>query len=174
MLSQGWFFKPIQVFRFQSSSLSFLHSLNMHINTLILASLPLAANAINIVQSNDDGWAEINLRTFYKTLKSAGYAALISAPAVNKSGTGSTTATPKALTTACEFNSCPAGSPATGSYAGDANINYVNSYPATAIEYGIDTFAPKIFGKKPDLAVAGPNVGSMFCHPPYRLELSVD
>jgi 5'-nucleotidase len=36
----------------------------------------------------------------------------------------------------------------------------VNSYPVTAIKYGIQTLSPKFFGGAPDIAVTGPNVGS--------------
>ena len=39
-------------------------------------------------------------------------------------------------------------------------MQYVNSYPVTAIRYGIDTLVPKFFGGEPDIAVTGPNVGS--------------
>ena len=39
-------------------------------------------------------------------------------------------------------------------------LQYVNSYPVTAIRYGINTLAPKFFGGEPDIAVTGPNVGS--------------
>lgn len=132
----------------------------MHLPTLILATLPLSTNAANILLSNDDGWAELNIRTFYQTLKSAGYTALISAPAVNKSGSGSLTATPEPLITPCEFNSCAAGSPAYGANKTDLFVNYVNSYPATAVEYGVETLAGRLFGGAPDLVVGGVNVGS--------------
>lgn len=40
------------------------------------------------------------------------------------------------------------------------SLQYVNSYPVTSIRYGIDTLAPRFFGGEPDIAVAGPNVGS--------------
>ena len=40
------------------------------------------------------------------------------------------------------------------------HLQYVNSYPVTAIRYGINTLAPKFFGGEPDIAVTGPNVGS--------------
>ncbi|KAK3708958.1 hypothetical protein LTR37_011122 [Vermiconidia calcicola] len=37
---------------------------------------------------------------------------------------------------------------------------YVNSYPVTAMKYGINTLAKESYGGKSDIAVAGPNVGS--------------
>ncbi|GFF41087.1 acid phosphatase [Aspergillus udagawae] len=131
----------------------------MHLLPLVL--LPLTAQAINIVSSNDDGWAEINIRQFYKALTAAGHSVVVSAPAENQSGTGSSDKTPTTLTKPCEFNSCPSGSPATGHNASDPRLNYVNSYPATSMKYGISTAAPPFFnGAPPALAVSGPNVGS--------------
>ena len=59
----------------------------MHL-PLTLAVLPLAAQAVNIISANDDGWAEKNIRTLYDTLTAAGHSVVISAPAENKSGTG--------------------------------------------------------------------------------------
>lgn len=121
---------------------------------------PLAAQAVNIVLSNDDGWAEKNIRVFYDALTSAGESVIISAPADNRSGTGSSDATPGTVTSGCEFNSCPAGSPPYGSDSSNPRFNYVNSYPVTSIRYGIQTLSPKFFGGAPDIAVAGYNVGA--------------
>lgn len=134
---------------------------------------PLAAQAVNIVLSNDDGWAEKNIRVFYDTLTSAGESVIISAPADNRSGTGSSDATPGTVTSGCEFNSCPAGSPPYGSDSSNPRFNYVNSYPVTSIRYGIQTLSPKFFGGAPDIAVAGYNVGGknpfFFPQPPLIL-----
>jgi 5'/3'-nucleotidase SurE len=47
-----------------------------------------ASKAANIVLTNDDGWAEINIRALYNSLTAAGNSVLISAPAVDKSGSG--------------------------------------------------------------------------------------
>lgn len=80
-----------------------------------ILALPVAAHAINVVISNDDGWAEINIREFYSSLTDAGYDCLISAPAENKSGTGSSDEEPEQVgDDGCEFASCPAGSPPYG------------------------------------------------------------
>lgn len=46
----------------------------------------LAVRAIRIVQSNDDGWAEQNIRAFNDALNTAGHETLLSAPADDKSG----------------------------------------------------------------------------------------
>lgn len=60
----------------------------MHFFPLSIALLPLSTRATNVILSNDDGWAEINIRTFYNTLTAAGDSVLLSAPAENESGTG--------------------------------------------------------------------------------------
>ncbi|KAJ5691771.1 hypothetical protein N7462_001194 [Penicillium macrosclerotiorum] len=118
------------------------------------------AGAINIISSNDDGWAEVNIRALFDTLTDGGHSVVVAAPAENESGTGSSQKTPTVLTEACEFNSCPSGSPAIGYNASQPRLNYVNSYPATAMKYGINSIGPKFFDGSPDLAVTGPNVGN--------------
>ncbi|OCK76346.1 putative acid phosphatase [Lepidopterella palustris CBS 459.81] len=126
-----------------------------------LALFPFGTLAVRIVHSNDDGWAEINIRTLIDTVTAAGYDVILSAPAENKSGSGSLDADPTSLTSACEFDSCPPGSPPTNYNASNPRLNYVNSYPVTSMRYGISTLAPKFFGSEtPDLALSGPNVGS--------------
>ena len=60
----------------------------MHFFPLSIALLPLTTRATNVILSNDDGWAEINIRTFYNTLTAAGDSVVLSAPAENESGTG--------------------------------------------------------------------------------------
>lgn len=128
--------------------------------TPVFAFLPIVANAINVLVSNDDGWAEINIRSFYNALTSAGYSAIISAPAENQSGTGSSDATAKTVdSNGCEFFSCPAGAPAIGTNSSNTRFNYVNSYPVTSVKYGIANLSPKLFGAAPDIVVAGPNIG---------------
>jgi 5'/3'-nucleotidase SurE len=49
---------------------------------------PLAARAVNIISSNDDGWAEVNIRALFESLGDAGHSVVVSAPAENQSGTG--------------------------------------------------------------------------------------
>ena len=55
---------------------------------VVLGILPLVTQAANIVLSNDDGWAEINIRTLFNVLTKAGENVVLSAPAENKSGSG--------------------------------------------------------------------------------------
>lgn len=47
-----------------------------------------AANTARIVQSNDDGWAEKNIRVLNEALVAAGNDVVLSAPADNESGRG--------------------------------------------------------------------------------------
>lgn len=128
---------------------------------LAAAALPLT-HGVRIVQSNDDGWSEINLRTFFNVLNTAGHQVVLSGPAENQSGRGSSDAPPKTVDSdGCIHASCPGGSPAIGSNSSDPRLNYVNSFPVTAIKQGIDVTGPKLWnGAKPELALAGPNVGS--------------
>lgn len=52
-----------------------------------LTVLPvLAVQAVKIVQSNDDGWAELYIRSFNDALNAAGHQVVLSGPAENKSG----------------------------------------------------------------------------------------
>ncbi|KAJ5151566.1 hypothetical protein N7492_009861 [Penicillium capsulatum] len=137
------------------------------------------AGAVNIISSNDDGWAEANIRAFFHALTSAGHSTVVAAPAQDQSGTGehprtcqplngltspsatgSFQKTPTVLTKPCEFNSCPEGSPPVGHNASEPRLNYVNSYPATSMKYGIHSISRDFFEGAPDLAVAGPNVGN--------------
>ena len=59
----------------------------MRCSILIAAALPLV-QGVRIIQSNDDGWAEINLRTMFNVLNAAGHEAVLSGPAENQSGKG--------------------------------------------------------------------------------------
>lgn len=127
----------------------------------LVSLLSVSCHAVNVVLSNDDGWAEKNIRVFYDALTAAGENVLISAPADNKSGTGSTDATPTVVTSGCEFSSCPSGSPAIGSNSSEPRFNYVNSYPVTSMRYGIQNLSETLLGGPADIAVAGFNVGGM-------------
>ncbi|KAJ6112372.1 hypothetical protein N7512_007696 [Penicillium capsulatum] len=97
------------------------------------------AGAVNIISSNDDGWAEANIRAFFHALTSAGHSTVVAAPAQDQSGTGK---------------------PPVGHNASEPRLNYVNSYPATSMKYGIHSISRDFFEGAPDLAVAGPNVGN--------------
>lgn len=134
---------------------------------LLLVVAPRPSEAVNIVLSNDDGWAEKNIRVLYEALTTTAdgkaddpFQILISAPADNKSGTGSLDAPATVVSAGCGFDSCPRGSPAVGSNASVPRFNYVNSYPVTSMRYGIQDLSMKLLGGEADLAVSGFNVGS--------------
>jgi broad specificity polyphosphatase/5'/3'-nucleotidase SurE len=59
----------------------------MRSSILLGAAFPLA-HAIRIIHGNDDGWAEVQVRTFFNSLTAAGHQVVLSAPAENQSGTG--------------------------------------------------------------------------------------
>ncbi|KAF8919415.1 survival protein sure-like phosphatase/nucleotidase [Mucidula mucida] len=126
----------------------------MLFNTLLVV-LPIAAQ--KVVLTNNNGWAVAMIRAQYEALKGAGYEVILSAPAENQSGTGSSSKTPTALKEPCQFDSCPTGLPAEGANASDSFLNYVNTYPVDAVLYGIQTLSPQLFDSVPDLVVSGPN-----------------
>ncbi|KAK5077517.1 hypothetical protein LTR70_009595 [Exophiala xenobiotica] len=129
-----------------------------------VATLPLllaASRAARILQSNDDGWAEKNIRVFNDALVAADNDVVLSAPADNQSGTSSLDRPPESREEPYQFDSCPANSPAVGTDPNNPRLQYVNSFPVTSIKSGISDLAPRFFdGQAPELAVTGPNVGS--------------
>jgi len=135
----------------------------MRVPLLVSLALSTLTHAIRVIQSNDDGWAELYVRSFHDELLAAGHDAVLSGPAENRSGTGSTDVEPSPRTSPCQYNSCsPASSPAPiGTNRTSPRLNWVNSFPVTAMRYGISAIGPQLWsGAAPDLAVAGPNVGS--------------
>jgi broad specificity polyphosphatase/5'/3'-nucleotidase SurE len=64
----------------------------------LLALTITAGHAATIVQSNDDGWAEKNIRVLNSALVAAGNDVVLSAPAENQSGRSTTVPLPDALT----------------------------------------------------------------------------
>lgn len=57
-------------------------------HSALLALTVGSSHGIRIIQSNDDGWAELNIREFHDMLIDAGHDAVVSAPAENMSGKG--------------------------------------------------------------------------------------
>ncbi|KAL2272064.1 hypothetical protein VTJ83DRAFT_1435 [Remersonia thermophila] len=127
-----------------------------------LALLPvLGAQGLRIIHSNDDGWAELYTRSFYDALVASGHDVVLSAPAENKSGSGSLDADPSPRNTQCQYGSCSGNGAPIGRNASSPRLNWVNSFPATSMRYGIETIGPLFWnGQSPELAVSGPNVGS--------------
>ncbi|KAM0450836.1 hypothetical protein ACHAO4_006227 [Trichoderma viride] len=134
----------------------------MKASAYLAAIIPvLVAQAARIVQSNDDGWAELYLRSFNDALNEAGHDVVLSAPADNQSGTGSSDSPPIPRTAPCEYDSCIGNGNTTGHNDTRLDLNWVNSFPVTAMKYGINTFGPQLWnGSAPEFAVAGPNVGT--------------
>ena len=60
----------------------------MRLTQILVFGLPFLVRGANIIQSNDDGWAEANIRAFYDALKAAGNDVVVSAPATEQSGRG--------------------------------------------------------------------------------------
>lgn len=131
------------------------------LTTLPLPLLLATSHAARILQSNDDGWAEKNIRALNDALTAADNNVVLSAPAENQSGTSSLDWPPSPRDSPCQFDSCPANSPPVGTDPTNPRLQYVNSFPVTAIKSGISDLAPRFFdGQGPELAVTGPNVGN--------------
>ncbi|KAK0647193.1 survival protein sure-likephosphatase/nucleotidase-like protein [Cercophora newfieldiana] len=127
----------------------------------LVSAATLGAHGLRVIQSNDDGWAELYVRSFHDALLASGHNAVLSGPAENRSGTGSTDSEPSPRTSPCQYDSCVPSSAPIGTNLTSPRLNWVNSFPVTAMRYGISTIGPQLWhGAAPDLAVAGPNVGS--------------
>ncbi|THH05555.1 hypothetical protein EW145_g4708 [Phellinidium pouzarii] len=129
-----------------------------------LAAIVGANSQIKIVHTNDDGWAVANVRAQDTALVNAGFNVVLSSPAENESGTGSSDAPATTLgPSGCEFESCPPFAPATG------------SEPDNRKCYNLSISAPTLTAKPfsssqlrelipcdlgPDFVVSGPNVGN--------------
>jgi 5'-nucleotidase len=124
---------------------------------------PIAAEARNIVITNDDGLTS-NVVALYKALKADGHDVIVSVPCQNQSGMGAALGlrplTP--LEAACRNNAASKGASAAGPMTRDGlgrDFYYVNSTPVMAVLYGLDIVAMKRWGKAPDLVLSGPNEG---------------
>ncbi|CAH7668475.1 survival protein sure-like phosphatase/nucleotidase [Phakopsora pachyrhizi] len=118
-----------------------------------------AKQKLKILQGNDDGWAEANIRALYKTITKLGHQSIISSPTENKSGTGKLSRDWKKLSKEGQYGSIKKGSEGTGSDLSDDRIWYVNAFPVDGIRFGLDHLSPKIYGSNPDMVITGPNVG---------------
>lgn len=68
----------------------------MRPHVIAALSALVGVHGIRILQSNDDGWAELYIRSLHEELGRAGHDVVLSAPAENKSGAGKTK-TPRSL-----------------------------------------------------------------------------
>ncbi|TJZ69011.1 5'/3'-nucleotidase SurE [Chitiniphilus eburneus] len=129
---------------------------------LLALGLATPAFALNILVSNDDGFAAANVRALYTRLKAAGHDVIVSAPCQDQSGKGTsvnflTPLTP--LAKDCRGGTVKAGAPAVGADPSLSDIHYVDGTPVMATMYGLDVLAPARWGKAPDLVISGPNEG---------------
>ncbi|TFK67970.1 survival protein sure-like phosphatase/nucleotidase [Pluteus cervinus] len=120
----------------------------------VLAGFLTQAIAIprKVVLTNDDGWAVAQIRAEFVALREAGFDVVLSSPAENESGTGSSTAAATRLNITCEFDTCPIGATAEGFEPFDRNVD--------AVRFGIQTRAPELLGSKPDFVISGSNIGN--------------
>lgn len=82
---------------------------------------------------------------------------------------GSLDIEPSPRKTPCHFDSCAANSGPIGRNETSPRLNWVNSFPVTAMRFGIELTGPQLWnGEAPELAVTGPNVGSnLFLQVPF-------
>lgn len=128
---------------------------------VVLSCVLLAANnfALKILISNDDSWGTANIHAIYNAAKKAGHQAIISAPAMQMSGTDGIMRKRQILEHDAEFDLIKKGAPAEGRDAKDDHIWYVNTTPASSVKYGLQVLAPRYFDSLPDLVIAGTNQG---------------
>ncbi|KAE8228277.1 hypothetical protein CF326_g6796 [Tilletia indica] len=132
---------------------------------LSLQPAVLAKSSLNILIGNDDGFGSANIRALFDSLLQAGHSPIIAAPVDNKSGTDGARQTARVLDHEGEYAFAHKGDPAVGHESprenADERIWYINSYPASAVQVGLEQLAPIAFnGSLPDLVVTGPNEGS--------------
>ncbi|MFZ1741905.1 MAG: 5'/3'-nucleotidase SurE [Pontixanthobacter sp.] len=136
--------------------------------SMLLMFQPVAADARNILITNDDGLTS-NVLALYKTLKAAGHDVIVSVPCTNQSGKGAALIINPPLgplEAPCLNNAAQAGEPGAGpmtrSDLGDdarGDLYYVNGTPVMAALYGLDVLSTKRWNAAPDLVLSGPNEG---------------
>lgn len=126
--------------------------------------------ALDILLCNDDGITAANVRALKQQLVGAGHRVLLSGPIDNQSGTGGAMKflQPIPALTGNERGAralgLPAGTAGIGADPGDADVVYVNGTPSMACLYGLDVYAPRRWGRLPDLVISGPNEGNNTGH----------
>lgn len=139
-------------------------STRFHLSALILViALSPAANALDIVVSNDDGFESALSHALYQKLKAAGHRVMISASTQDQSGQGSATTALRPLTQLAKdtrAGTVKAGAPALGTLPGNDDVHYIDGTPGMAVLYAIDHLAPQQWKKRPDLVISGPNFGN--------------
>lgn len=126
---------------------------------------PVAAQARNIVLSNDDGLTS-NVLALYRELKAQGHDVIVSVPCTNQSGMGAAMRISRPITpldAACLNDSAQSGDPGAGPMTRDDlpphDFFYVAGTPVMALLYGLDIAAQARWGAEPELVLSGPNEG---------------
>lgn len=142
----------------------------MHIHTslriaalLFATTLSTSSLALDILVSNDDGFESSLSYALYQKLKAAGHRVIISASTQDQSGQGSATSIMRplnALAKDTRGGSVKAGAPPIGTLPSNEDIHYIDGSPGMSVLYAIDAIAPKLWQKKPDLVITGPNFGN--------------
>lgn len=139
-----------------------MHTLGKWLLAASLGCLAGQASALNILLSNDDGFAAPNLRALHQALKAAGHDVIASAPCQNQSGKGGSLNFMRPLVKLaqdCRGDTVKAGAPGVGTDPTLADLHYVDGTPVMAMLYGLDVLAPARWQKAPDLVISGPNEG---------------
>ncbi|GGC07358.1 acid phosphatase [Novosphingobium endophyticum] len=132
---------------------------------LALSIAPQAAEARNIVITNDDGLSN-NVLALYRALKEDGHDVIVSVPCVNQSGMGTALKIGRPLgplRESCRNGAAQAGAPGAGPITRNdvpgQDFHYVDGTPIMAMLYGVDVVGAKRWGSAPDLVLSGPNEG---------------
>jgi len=130
----------------------------------LLLAISAAANARNIVLSNDDG-LNSNVHALYHALKERGHDVIVSVPCRNQSGMGAAMKFVRPLgplDTDCLNGAAKAGDPGAGPMTLEGfgtDFYYAAGTPVMAMLYGVDVIAANRWGKAPDLVLSGINEG---------------
>ncbi len=137
--------------------------LKSFVNCAVLLALVTPAAALNIVLTNDDGFETANIQALYRALRQAGHDVILSAPFSGQSGTSGRLSVLRPIGptgNASEDGLLPSGSPGVGKTTLGTQQYYVDGSPADSVLFGVDIKAVEIWGKRPDLVIAGPNEGN--------------
>lgn len=148
------------------SGFPFTPTLRLARGLVLALAMALAASpafALRIVLTNDDGFETRNIQALFHALKAAGHDVILSAPYHDQSGTSALLGSLSNLSVTARTSSggrLSAGSPGAGPTGIAPDQYYVDSSPVAAVLYGIDVPARAKWGARPDLVIAGPNVGN--------------
>ncbi|KAI1854650.1 hypothetical protein JX265_007482 [Neoarthrinium moseri] len=124
----------------------------------------LIAHGYRILQTNEDGWAALYLRSLFNALKASGHDLVLVAPAENKTGSGSRDEQPRTRLESCHFNSCtvsPQVPETFGENKTQQRLYWVNSFPITSLRVAVTRIVENFwFGKRADLVISGPHSGT--------------